>query len=349
MDIGEKFKKSLLDLDFKCPFDHELEEPPKPEVKNNLVGIGSTLASKMKRGKSTKLYKDYKPQSDKEKIKWGAIAQKNRKHDLYKGSDPISVKFKFGNSTESKNYPLTFSAHHLIPSQESLKNHDILRYMCKKGGPEKHNHNYSAGVVWSDVGYDTNGSENGIYLPGNYAVGAGTGGLGIWFPLKPDKEEEHKNKKGYLESSELPKDDQAKWLLKGKKGDIKEDNPCWQYVGQAMIKSKNQFHDRHFSYSTDIVKAALTAIHERYKLFDATLEPSFCKRCKEKFENNKQQGLPAPYSIVLRLEHLSNALRVYLKVKHGQILKENVYTSEWCKNYIQAKRKGEKAANMFRV
>lgn len=340
MEISEKFKKGLVDLDFKCPFDHELEEPPK--VKNNLVGKGYTLTSKMKSGSSTKLYKDYKPQSDKEKIKWGTIAQKNRKHDCYKGGNPISIKFESDNSTED--YPLTFSAHHLIPSQESLKGHKILKYMCKEGTSEKHNHEYSAGVVWSDVGYDTNGSENGIYLPGNYAVGGGRGGLGIWFPVKPDKEEEHKDKEGYLKSSELPEGDK---LLKGKKGDIKEDNPCWQYVAQAMIKSKNQFHDRHITYSTQIVKKALTVIYERYKLFDGRLERSFCKKCKERFK--KYKGLPAPYSIVLRLEHLSNALRPYLKVQHGKVLKENVYTSEWIAHCINAKLKGEKAADMFRV
>jgi len=343
MDIGETVK-SFLDLDFKCPFDHELEEPPK--VKNNLVGKGSTLASKMKSGASTKLYKDYIPQSDKEKIKWGTIAQKNRKHNLYKGSNPISVKFKFGDSTESKDYPLTFSAHHLIPSQESLKNHKILQYMCKMG-KANHNHNYSAGALWSDVGYDTNGSENGIYLPGSYAVGGGKGGLKIWVSVDQDKEEEHGN--DYVEYSRLSSDDEKRWLLKGGKGVIKEDNPCWQYVGQAMIKSKNQFHDRHIPYSKDIVQAALSAIYERYKLFDVSLDSTFCKKCKEKIKKIKKQGLPAPYSIVLRLEHLSNNLRVYLKVRHGQILKENIFTSQWGKKYMQAKLKGEKAANMFRL
>ncbi|MDL1968313.1 MAG: AHH domain-containing protein [Deltaproteobacteria bacterium] len=344
-NIGEKVEiADLLDLDFQCPFDHELEEPP--EVKNNLVGIGSTLARKMSKGDSTKLYKDYEPQSDKEKIKWGQIAQKNRKHDCFKGSNPISVEFKFDNLTESKDYPLTFSAHHLIPSQESLKDHNILDYMCKKGETKEHNHNYPDGAVWSDVGYDTNGSENGIYLPGSYAVGGGKGGLGIWFSVDTDKDEEHGN--DYVEYSKLPSDDEEKWLLKGKKGVIKEDNPCWQYVGQAMIKSKNQFHDRHRSYSKDIVEEALNAIYERYKLFDVTIDGIFCKRCKEKKEKIEKQGLPAPYSIVLRLEHLSNNLRIYLKVRHGQIMKENIFTSQWGEKYMQAKLKGEKAANMFR-
>ena len=213
-NIGEKVEiADLLDLDFKCPFDHELEEPP--EIKNDLVGLGITLSGKMSKGKSTKLsgktskgdsIKLYKPQSDKEKIKWGTIAQKNEKHDCYKGGNPISVKFKSGNSTESKDYPLSFSAHHLIPSKESLKNHDILRYMCKKGETKEHNHDYSDGAVWSDVGYDTNGSENGIYLPGSYAVGGGKGGLKIWVSVDQDKEEEHGN--DYVEYSRLSSDDE---------------------------------------------------------------------------------------------------------------------------------------------
>jgi A nuclease family of the HNH/ENDO VII superfamily with conserved AHH len=56
---------------------------------------------------------------------------------------------------------VTPAAHHLIPGNASLKEvPNLLKYM-KKGQ-----------VVRGDIGYDVNSRENGVWLPGSYAVTA---------------------------------------------------------------------------------------------------------------------------------------------------------------------------------
>lgn len=340
MEIGEGVKiESLLDLDADCPFEHELKIPP--EIKNNLEGKGSYLATNMNNGSSTKLYKDYAPKKEKDKVKWGKLPQKDPNHDFYKGHPNkgrcLMVEFK---DVSSKEYPVSCSAHHLIPSQESLKGHELLEYMCKEGTSGKHNHGFSDGAIWSDVGYETNGSENGVYLPGSYAVGGGTGGLRVWYSADDKDDDEHDT--GYIEVDKLPATEYNDFLLYGERGNISTDNACWHYAMQAMLKSPGQFHDRHADYSKQIVKKALKNIYTRYKQTDILANPESCPKCEKRRKKIEDEGIPAPYSVVKRLEYLSKQLRKYLTAKPGS-WKENIYTSEWCNQYMQAVLDGGKA------
>ena len=334
MEIGEPIKPpTLVDLSDDCPFDHELEQPP--EVKNDLVGLGSTLASSMNSGRSTKLYAPYAP-ADSDKVKWGKLPQKDSSHPFFKRGPGKGrcVTVSFDNGT-SKDFPVSCSAHHLVPSQESLQDHDILQYMCKKATSGEHNHKYGGGRVWSDVGYDTNGSENGVYLPGNYAVGGGRGGLNVWYPT--DSEDDQEDDEGYIDPEKAPPDEYREFLLRGEKGKTSRSNPCWQYVARAIRLAPGQFHDRHFHYSDVIVKGALTAILENYQRKDFEFYPQACGKCKDRAQKIKEMGLPAPYSIVQRLETISKRLRTYLTKQW----RENVYTSEWMNNYMKAVKAGE--------
>lgn len=340
MEIGESVKVTeLLDLTDDCPFDHELPEPP--VIQNNLVGKGGTLATNMNNGTSTKLYKPLAPASEKEKVKWGLLPQKNPNHEYYKKHPNkgrcITVHFDDGTT---KDYPVSCSAHHLIPSQESLKGHEILQYMCKKGTSAAHNHGFSEGAVWSDAGYDTNGSENGTYLPGSYAVGGGVGGLNVWYVVDNADDQEHQT--DYLEVDKLPPDEYREFLLYGRREEISTHNACWHYAMQAMLKTPGQFHDRHEDYSKQIVQKALTNIYLNYKRKDITVNPGACKKCEERRRTIEERGLPTPYTLVNRLEHLSYQLRRYLTAKPGS-WRANIYTSKWCKEYMVAVKKGGKA------
>jgi hypothetical protein len=329
---------SLLDLKDDCPFDHDLPEPP--NVQNKLVGKGGQLATNMNNGSSTNLYGPFIPSKDAQ-VKWGKLPQKDVDHPFGKERADkgrcVTVTFDDG---RSKVFPVSCSAHHLVPSQESLKDHDLLQYMCKRSTSGENNHKYASGKVWSDVGYDTNGSENGVYLPGSYAVGGGRGGLAVWYVQDDDDDDEHSE--GYIDANKAPAADYAGFELKGKRGDINLANPCWQYVAQAIRKGPGQFHDRHVDYSEDIVQSALTNIWKSYRANDVLVLPESCPKCKKREEKIKEFGLPAPYSVVTRLQNLASKLRTYLTAGPGS-WRSNVYTSEWCKQYMEAVIRGGSA------
>lgn len=68
MEVGEAVSPpSLVDLSDDCAFDHDVPEPP--DVKNDLVGKGATLASSMNSGRSTKRYAPLAP-DESSKVKW---------------------------------------------------------------------------------------------------------------------------------------------------------------------------------------------------------------------------------------------------------------------------------------
>jgi hypothetical protein len=334
MEVGEAVSPpSLVDLSDDCAFDHDVPEPP--DVKNDLVGKGATLASSMSSGRSTKRYAPLAP-DEASKVKWGKLPQKNSAHPFYKQGPTagrcVTVSFP---EDRSKSYPVSCSAHHLVPSQESLKDHPLLQYMCsKKDGAQDRNHSFGGGRVWSDVGYDTNGSENGVYLPGNYAVGGGTGGLAVWYPVDGEDDSEHDD--GYIEPEKEPPEEYRNFLLAGVKGQISRSNPCWQYVAGATRVAKSQFHDRHYEYSEDLVKAALTAILTNYQRTDPEFFPEACSKCKDREDKIKKEGIPAPYTVVLRLQTISSRLRGYLKGGW----RANVFTSKWMNNCMAAAQAG---------
>lgn len=334
-EVGESISPpTLTDVTDECPFDHEPEKPP--EVKNNLIGKGSQLATNMNNGTSTNLYEPFRPDAA-DQMRHGKLPQKNDRHKLYrKGADKgraVAITFPDG---VTKHYPVSCSAHHLVPSQESLKGHSLLQYMCsKRDGAQDRNHGFAEGRVWSDVGYDTNGSENGVYLPGNYAVGGGIGGLNVWYPTGDDDTEHDED---YIDDEKPPAEEYKGYELTGVRGLIRSDNKCWEYVAKAMKAARGQFHDRHNDYSNE-VKTALNNIHEKYRRNDVTLSKNGgCGKCRERQDKIKERGLPAPYSVVMRLKALSGSLRRILQTKDSW--RTNIYTSEWCNAYMSAVRSG---------
>ena len=191
-ELGEGVKVgTFIDPKDKCPFSHEA--PPDEEIKNVLIGKGGWLKSRMTGGKQTFLYdkSPYRGNDDKKmkrpkETDWHPFARKS----------PLPIQLTFpteDGGQRTVGYKATCAAHHLIPAQQSLKESDLLVYMVGKdesgASAELNDGSKVTGKCWTNVGYDVNGSQNGVYLPGSYAVRSKTQ---RWVPLnmsKEDKEE----------------------------------------------------------------------------------------------------------------------------------------------------------------
>jgi len=330
--------------DFTCPYDHDSPEPP--EVHNDFIGDAAKLAVNLGAKQSTVLYDPHKPK-DLIAVISPNLDPKHPFHDGHPEKDwPVVIPWvdaRTGEKGEHR-YPVTCAAHHLIPAQESLKRatgmHD---FMVKKGTPEnvangKAITTIPGGIVYSDVGYGVNGSENGVWLPGNYAVTALTMVDPHWTPapsVLSDVDWEH-GESPDNENVGLPK------LISSPKltGDRHQINPAnrkWQYVRQAVEKG-GQFHDRHEDYSRWITSrleeaATLLALQYAKSVLDGECGP--CKERAKKFSMDGV-GIPTPFSLLSRLNVMSRGTAPLLNGKQWSL---PVVTSKWGTAYVLARRK----------
>ena len=277
MEIGELASVAApsQDADEKCPFDHN--RPPDEEVKNELGGVGTTLGSNMADGKGVhaSLTGDKTPDPREGGLRSVTIKVNDKTIEL--NGKPLP-------------YPLTCAAHHLIPAQESLKGHPVLNWMCEKGkqqdflnGKAKAPATVGGSRVWANAGYNVNGSQNGTWLPGNYAVGGGRGGAEVWKSRATDgrsaeandnwakavdlqeedwtphgdpveNEEPQPGSVGAALAEALASANPREYLLAGTNYVIEKANPKWSYVKAAMDAARGQFHDRHSDYSNEVKK-----------------------------------------------------------------------------------------------
>src|SRR5690606_15258873 len=211
--------------------------------------------------------------------------------------------------------------------------------MVKKGDSEPlKDASYGKGLVWSDVGYDVNGSQNGVFLPGSYAVGGGRGGMGVWASTDDGDEDGPEDA-----TDSVP--DPASNELTGGLYEISAANRKWQYVKQAVRLCPGQFHDRHVDYS-QFVQSVLKKIFENYRaLYMSSVFRSECSKCKERADKIKEHGVPTPYGLVARLNGAGARMKGLL---NGGTWGLNVYTSGWGKAYMQAVKDGNAAARRSR-
>jgi len=320
--LGEMVTIGMVDSDeVDCPFDHDNPEPP--TVKNDFIGKGGTLARRMKSGESTHLYEPLR--------KLQAKVPNPRDvadHPFFNKARVISITATDSSSSKIfvHTYPVTCAAHHLIPAQESLKDSPLLAYMVKKGDSEPiKDGNYGSGLVWADVGYDVNGAENGINLPGSYAVGGGRGGLGLWTGNddNPDLEDEDPTD---------TENDPASPELTGQLNQVSVTNRKWLYVSQAMKLAPGQFHDRHQDYSA-FIQDVLAQIHANLVLLERKqIGESACGKCKAKKDKIVKLGVPTPFGLVARLNGVSSRMSVFL---NGASWRPNIYTSKWGRAYMK--------------
>jgi hypothetical protein len=321
--IGEAVAVTMIDTDeLKCPFDHQAPEPPK--VTNDLIGKGGTLATRMKGAVGTHLYAKIKNDYKVDKL---PNPRNVTGHPFFEKATCVVVEDKTHENKAALvgKYPVTCAAHHCIPAQESLKESRLLEFMIEKGDTEKlKDDSYTGKTVWSDVGYDVNGSQNGIWLPGSYAVGGGRGGSGQWAPNDDEDEDDEDEGGAPADAAELT----------GRQYHIDDANRCWQYVKQAMALCPGQFHDRHADYSY-FVGTVLNKIFDNYaNLKKVMVDNKQCPDCKERAKTIEKHGIPTPYGMVARLNVSADNLKTYLG---GRVWRITIYTSKWAKNYM-AKR-----------
>jgi hypothetical protein len=109
-------------------------------------------------------------------------------------------------SVKGKRAAVQSAAHHCIPGNASLKQATTLLKFMRKEGPW----NFS-----SDIGYNVNDSNNGVWLPGNYGVRPGNGHYTrTWGAFDEDFKD--------------------------------------QYAMRAMRAAHLQFHDAHQNYSLNV-------------------------------------------------------------------------------------------------
>lgn len=288
-----------------CPLNHDNLAPI--QSSNNFIGDGGKLGDNMKAGTSTITY---------EANRSGPIEKRPYPTSAADEDWPVEVDGHF--------YPVTCAAHHIIPAQASLKKAKVLhKFMVYKkqtepvggsgGGPAK-------GVVWADVGYDINGTENGVWLPGNYAVGGGAGGTGEWTSAPSALDNEKASAKP---APPTPADSRK---LTGDRHTFFDANRKGQYVMGATYLYNAQFHDSHGEYS-DIVTTALDKLGTLYQERKYDTEPP-CPKCKERLAKVKEEGSPTPFALAHRLNAVSERFSRYLIGKRGHPV---IYTSNWGK------------------
>lgn len=332
--IGESVSIGVLaGDDIKCPFDHESPTPPK--VENDFIGNAVTLESCAQSGTGTHLYAKRKPSKPPPKV---ICPNYDPNHPFFDGLDeedyPVIIKWKDLATKKSgmHRYPVTCAAHHLIPAQESLKRADtLLKYMIKEGAPEKVNDGTKKGICYADVGYDVNGSQNCIFLPGSYGVSSV--GTGQWTSapsvLGEDWEDDSHNDN---ENVAKPKKCSSPKLT-GDRHQVHPENRKWLYVKEVVKLAPGQFHDRHPDYSNEVLKV-LDKIGGEYddRLKKIQMKTG-CKKCQERFKKLKDNGIPTPFVLVDRLNGVSKRLSTYLNGRRWNL---KMYTSKWGLAYMLA-------------
>lgn len=333
----------IKDNESDCPFDHT--EPEPPVVKNDLIGVGSTLARRMKGGKSTLLYEPFVTTVDE------ILDPRHRQGHPFEGTGkhrakPVKVPIEVSNPKKGKPavvvhlFPVTCAAHHCIPAQESLKHSKLLAYMVDKNTPEdlkdgKSTITFGDGRVWADVGYDVNGAENGVYLPGNYAVGGGRGGMKVWEGADDNEDDDDEEPDVDVDDmmTDEPIDDGEPQsnVLTGELYDVAGSTRKWRYVRQAMKLAPGQFHDRHEDYSAFVLQVLEKIFANYKKLEERHIGEKKCKECKKKADKFKSLGIPTPFGLAPRLNGVSAWMRGHLS---GKQWPPNLYTSKWVQNYL---------------
>jgi len=115
-------------------------------------------------------------------------------------------------------YGFTVAAHHLIPGEASLAP-SLLKPLMTKGSSVdvETEDGTKTKTIAKHVGYNVNGSHNGVWLPGNY----------------------------YIRSSSSPHSGKS-W------SDLGDDPWCLHYVAAVTKVAEGQFHDAHTKYSAEV-------------------------------------------------------------------------------------------------
>lgn len=374
MELGEPVNIVMEDQkdDPDCPFVHEV---PKDDLENELGGIGTKLGTNLANGKGVHTKK---PPIGGDFTKGPEIADPRDRPDGFNSVYVTVNEHTISLNNDRLKYPLTCAAHHLIPAQESLKGSPVLKFMCKEGqkqdfrnGAKPAPATVSGALVWGNVGYNVNGGQNGVWLPGNYAVGAGPGGIEVWKNHAKDKRKtisdaqaaenwekalDYGGDEWKLQSADPIENEgpqpgalaaaisssvQAQFMLAGTNYNIDKGNPKWAYVKAAMDVAGGQFHDRHGDYSGEVKKYLIKIAASYQRMYDKAKNKDKKKACAECEKTRKAAGakdnlVGPPYGIVGRLVTGSNFFNGFVGV--ATVTARNIYTTKWVDAWIKKEK-----------
>jgi hypothetical protein len=273
----------------------------------------------MKAKESTVRYERYKPQ----------LSKVSNPGHRYRGRKPIKVTAyldKDGAVTKALFYPVTCAAHHLIPAQASLREcKNLLKYMVSKNdsGDKLKGEGKFKGIVWSDIGYNVNGSENGVFLPGSYGVGGNGSGDWVGTESALDLDDEFASVEWSPPSSNNPLRKMTETNHK-----IDEKSKKWQYVKEATRLFGGQFHDSHPRYSKFVLGILNKIATKLNSARRTSINDLACDKCKERQQKINDLGVPPPFGLSLRLNGLSVRMKQLLTGGNASGHKQ-VYTSRW--------------------
>jgi hypothetical protein len=288
------------DEKWQCPFSHD---PVQNDHDNDFAGDGGTLGERLEAGQSTSRNPQYGGGAPKE-----LDPRHQPGHALNKADNPLPVNLIWNDLPRP--WPVTCAAHHLVPSGDALAKTALLEWLIKKGttaqaGTKTGSLKTVNGKVDNNVGYDVNGAENGVWLPGPYAM------RGIWttFAAGTDAEDDPGGSGGA-----------------GMDGPAETHPAQFEYAVVTMKKARAQFHDAHRPYSKFVLDA-LNLVANKMREITDTAE---CEQCRDKIKNS---GPPAPYSLIDRLNAISKRLRE--RLEGGPTgWKVNLWTSKWALEYM---------------
>jgi hypothetical protein len=246
--------------------------------------------------------------------------------------------------------------------------------MCKDGEQQDFRNSSEAAPaavegskVWGNVAYNVNGCQNGAWLPGNYAVGAGLGGIEVWKNQASEVRKTYSDQQAAQnwedaldlrgdEWQSLSADPQEgegpqaggslvatlltvtfrHFMLAGTNFKVDTGNPKWAYVKAAMDAAGGQFHDRHGDYSKQ-VQGYLSKVAEAYEgKYDRSTKGG-CPKCEEarRPAGAKDSLVGPPYSIVGRLAMASSFFKGHVNTQ--LLTAKNIYTSKWVKAWMDTK------------
>lgn len=228
MEIGEMIAVAFIqDQLEKCPFveatdsvspsfeDESIKDDDKKAAQKQQANNGGVLGENLiagSAGASGTVAGDYPPD---------AYLFKSPPNDTNRGAGGKKPKVLVPEADEhdAAAYPFTVAAHHLIPGNASLY-HDtsLIRNYLAEGKTVK-TANGKSWTIKNHIGYNVNGSHNGVWLPGNYAIRP---------PHTPEKN--------------------TSWSK------LTNQNWCGNYVAAAIKATGGQFHDAHTEYSESVLK-----------------------------------------------------------------------------------------------
>ena len=246
MQVGELFSPAVLqNLEDKCAFrENDTGPAKKPEniadddlddVQELQKNDGGTLGKNVEGGK--------KGEADGGPYAADDFVFKQAADDTNRGKG-MKIHLPDFRDIKEADFPFTVAAHHLIPGNASLYDADVKLIDYMEDGGKVTSIPGKKYTIEGHIGYDVNGSHNGVWLPGNYAIKTA-------LPKRKIKGKTYPARVGTTP-------------IKGKSWEeLSNGHEDWQfaYVAGACKATRSQFHDSHEEpYSASVRKNLIRSL-----------------------------------------------------------------------------------------